>query len=463
MNTPRRISIALIVAVSLGIVTAVVLTFFTIYKYRADRDRQMAELHAEHEILANQCAAALTLPVWNFDRASIEKIIDSGMQDRDTAAIVLTFADTKRSVMGRARDVNWKSIPVAAEPSPEGLIVATRSIVVSDETIGSLKIFTTPKFTKETLVASSRLWIYDTVIINLVLILSLFLLLWRLVLLPVRILETHAAAVTAGESADAAPDGVHFRGELETLRESLDKMIHLLNARHVSLREMAARIMQIQDEERRKISRDLHDSTGQVFAALQINLGILSRAAQSGPNSDTKRNELIEECIDLASKCSNEIRTASYLLHPPLLDEVGLSSALKWYADGFAKRSNIAVTLNLPDSAERLNPDVELSLFRVVQESLTNIHRHSGSATASITLRTEPNQISLEIADQGRGIAAEEVRHFHEGSSTLGVGLAGMRQRIQQLGGDVRIESSPNGSTIRVRLPRGTASKPTRR
>lgn len=215
-------------------------------------------------------------------------------------------------------------------------------------------------------------------------------------------------------------------------------------------RAVASQLMRLQDEERRRIGRDLHDSTGQTLAALEINLGMLLRQWTS---PEPRLKKLLEECVQLAGQCTGEIRTTSYLLHPPLLDEIGLSSALRWYADGFTKRSGIAVALTLPETPQRFAPEMELSLFRVVQEALVNIHRHSGSTTASIRLDHTNGKVTLEVADQGKGIDPETLRLFHEGHSNLGVGISGMRERIRQLGGELLVESNHTGATVRALLP----------
>jgi len=205
------------------------------------------------------------------------------------------------------------------------------------------------------------------------------------------------------------------------------------------LHVLSAELMRLQDEERRKIGRDLHDSTGQTLAALELGLSQLQQYTQ-GPADG--RRELLEQCARLATQCSAEIRTASYLLHPPLLDELGLLSALRWLADGFHQRSGIEMRLDLPASMHRLPPDDELCLFRIAQEALTNVHRHAASPWAAIRLKLQSNSVMLEIEDAGRGIDAK--------SPALGVGLAGMRERIRQLGGIFSVESTSTGGT-RVR------------
>ncbi|HEY2534905.1 MAG TPA: histidine kinase [Xanthobacteraceae bacterium] len=205
------------------------------------------------------------------------------------------------------------------------------------------------------------------------------------------------------------------------------------------LRVLSAELMRLQDEERRRIGRDLHDSTGQTLAALELGLSQLMQNTQRDAGA---RRELLEHCARLATQCSAEIRTASYLLHPPLLDELGLLSALRWLADGFHQRSAIEIRLDLPASMHRLPPDDELCLFRIAQEALTNIHRHAASPWAAIRLKVQSNSIMLEIEDAGRGMDTE--------TPTLGVGLAGMRERIRQIGGIFSIEATSAGGT-RVR------------
>jgi len=214
------------------------------------------------------------------------------------------------------------------------------------------------------------------------------------------------------------------------------------------LRALSAELMRLQDEERRRIGRDLHDSTGQTLAALELGLSQLMH----DPGSITgARRELLEHCARLATQCSTEIRTASYLLHPPLLDELGLLSALRWLADGFRQRSAIEVRLDLPETMERLPPDDELSLFRIAQEALTNVFRHAASPWAAIRLKVQSNSIMLEIEDAGRGMPRAHARTDSNGPP-LGVGLAGMRERIRQIGGTFSVESTGAGTRVRTTI-----------
>lgn len=213
--------------------------------------------------------------------------------------------------------------------------------------------------------------------------------------------------------------------------------------------EFSGRLLQLQDEERRRFARELHDSTGQLLAAVSMNIcAIAEEKARLSPELGRR----VDENYSLIQQAMSEIRTISHLLHPPLLDEVGLRSALRDYVDGFAQRSNIRVSLQLPDDLERLPRDAELSLFRIVQECLTNIHRHSGSATAGISLSREPGEIKLQVTDHGRGISRQVRDNIVMGKSS-GVGFHGMRERVRQLGGTLDIQSNSNETFVLVVLP----------
>jgi len=215
-----------------------------------------------------------------------------------------------------------------------------------------------------------------------------------------------------------------------------------------SLRELSARLLQLQDDERRHIARELHDSVGQMLAALTMNLS----AVRLDVDRLTKTAHALEDSESLVQEMSAEVRTISHLLHPPLLDEAGLLSALRWYVEGFAARSNIQVDLDLPDSYKRLPRESETAIFRVVQECLTNIHRHSGSSVATIRLRQRDHLVMVEIEDKGKGIPPEK-REQLAAAGPAGVGIRGMRERLRQLGGRLEINSNESGTVVTVRLP----------
>lgn len=215
-----------------------------------------------------------------------------------------------------------------------------------------------------------------------------------------------------------------------------------------NLRDLSARLLQLQDDERRRIARELHDSVGQLLAGLTMNLS----AVRTDIDRLSKTATALTDSEVLVQEMSKEIRTISYLLHPPLLDEAGLSSALRWYIDGFAQRSKIKVDLDLPADFGRLSPELETSIFRIVQECLTNIHRHSGSRTAKIRLLHLDGEAHVEVEDKGKGIPIEKREEMASGG-TPGVGIRGMRERIRQLGGAFEIRSNGSGTVILARLP----------
>jgi hypothetical protein len=219
--------------------------------------------------------------------------------------------------------------------------------------------------------------------------------------------------------------------------------------RTAELQILTQRLLKVQDEERRKLSRELHDSTGQTLAALKISISFLEENCSQDPATVA----LISAVEELANQAIEEIRTMSYLLHPPLLDEVGLSCAAEWYVEGFAKRSGVNVTLDIATPPKRLPIRIEFALFRVLQESLTNVHRHSGASAVSVRLEYRLDEISLEIRDNGCGIAAEPLARLRNPSSETGVGLAGMRERMHELNGKLEIESDGQGTIMRALVP----------
>jgi PAS domain S-box-containing protein len=214
-----------------------------------------------------------------------------------------------------------------------------------------------------------------------------------------------------------------------------------------SLRAISGRLLQMQDEERRRIARELHDSAGQTLVALDMNLSSIQREANLSPQA----LKTCSESLGLVKELSRELRTISHLLHPPLLDEAGLPSAVRWYVEGFAERSKISVNLDLDDDLGRLSPECETAIFRIVQECLTNIHRHSGSSTASIRIARGPREVRVEVSDQGKGISVE--KQGNAGTVKRGVGIGGMQERVRQLGGRLEIQSGKGGTTVIAILP----------
>jgi len=212
-----------------------------------------------------------------------------------------------------------------------------------------------------------------------------------------------------------------------------------------ALHELSARLMQLQDESRRSIARELHDSTGQNLAALKLNLSRLARV-QLPPGLA----EIVPDSLALAEKVLSEVRTLAYLLHPPLLDELGLACALHAYVQGFSERSGISVHSEIQQNLGRLAPELETTIFRIIQEGLTNVHRHSGAHQCWVSLLKAPAAVTLEVRDDGVGLRPQSLQLLKTGAGLLGVGLSGMQERVRQLGGALEIESDGSGCTIRA-------------
>jgi PAS domain S-box-containing protein len=213
-------------------------------------------------------------------------------------------------------------------------------------------------------------------------------------------------------------------------------------------RRLSGRILSLQDDERRRIARGLHDSLGQYLIGIKINLDLLS-----GMVKEAREHELVSECLKVTQECLSETRTISHLLHPPLLDEAGFASAARWYCEGFAERSGLDVALDISPDLERMDRDLETTLFRILQEALTNVHRHSGGTTVRIVLELDAERVQLEVRDNGKGISEDRLRRMSEDGSLTGVGLAGMRERVRELGGSLVISSASPGTTITVIIP----------
>lgn len=224
-----------------------------------------------------------------------------------------------------------------------------------------------------------------------------------------------------------------------------------------ALRKLSGRLLGIQDQERRRIARELHDSLGQYLAALKIALELLGSST-----SAEKSKMLLAECTDVVEKSIVETRTLSHLLHPPLLDEAGFASAASWFVTGFSQRSGIPVELELPEDLPRLSEAVEIALFRVLQESLTNVHRHSQAPSAEIKVEVDAEEITMEVSDHGRGMPEHVLQQLRGDGTKLGVGLAGMRERIHELGGTFDVSSGTNGTTVRAAVPLSIREESTR-
>jgi PAS domain S-box-containing protein len=239
--------------------------------------------------------------------------------------------------------------------------------------------------------------------------------------------------------------------ERKVLMDRIQQHAEDLEKAQQSLRRLSGQLLQVQDDERRRLARELHDGAGQILAALNMNLESLQEAIKD--QIPPSLNHRLGESIRLANQVIKETRTLSYLLHPPLLDEAGLRDALHWFVGGFIERSGIQTELEISPNFARLPRELEIAIFRIIQESLTNIHRHSGSAKASIRLALDGNQIFLTISDQGKGMPSEATLEEPKKNRKLGVGIAGMRERVLQLGGEFEVAAGNPGTIIKAVFP----------
>jgi signal transduction histidine kinase len=231
----------------------------------------------------------------------------------------------------------------------------------------------------------------------------------------------------------------------ETLRRTKADLESQVEQRTAALRQLSSRLLSLQDSERRRIARELHDSLGQYLVGLKLNAHLLRKSPE--------REELWSEADRLMEQCISEVRTLSYLLHPPTMDAAGFTSAARWYVEGYGQRSGLNVTLDAPPDHGRLPDAIELALFRVLQEALTNVHRHSGASSADVVVSQDAEQVILQVRDNGRGIPEEMLNHFHKTGAGTGVGIAGIRERVRELGGKMTLESNSSGTLVRVAIP----------
>ena len=277
-----------------------------------------------------------------------------------------------------------------------------------------------------------------------------------------RVLETNNDVTRQKQSETAL---LESEARLRSLAEGLDAQVRFrtqeLEERNMEvlqqseqLRDLSNRLLQSQDQERRHIARELHDSAGQIITALLMQLAVLGHKVRQDP----KASKGVEEAEGLLQQLNKEIRTMSYLLHPPLLDETGLTEAIHWYIQGLSERSGMAIELDIAKDVGRLSEETEMALFRIVQECLTNVHRHSGSKNAAIRIARNGGSVSLEVADDGKGVSPDKLAGLRAGRS--GVGITGIRERVRHLQGTVEIDSNESGTRVSVVVPAPLAHDP---
>jgi len=269
---------------------------------------------------------------------------------------------------------------------------------------------------------------------------------------PVTLLSAVRSALLARRRQYEVRDHLRERAKAEeALQRAHDALESLVEQRTAALRRLSVKLLRVQDEERRRIARELHDSLGQDLTAAKICIDMLMQEGQADSPHLNEARHLVDRCIA-------DTRTLSHLLHPPLLDEAGLASAAKWYVEGFGQRSGILTQLDLPEHIHRMPARMETALFRILQEALTNVHRHSGSRAVQVRIAIENCRVILTVRDFGMGVPREILQRFWK-TGSVGVGLAGIRERLKELGGILEIESNLDGTLLRATIPLSSAER----
>jgi signal transduction histidine kinase len=231
----------------------------------------------------------------------------------------------------------------------------------------------------------------------------------------------------------------------DRLRVAQAELEGLVEQRTTALRKLSLQVLKLQDLERRRIARELHDSLGQEFVGLRVNLDLAKRRPYDA--------EHWKQCDQLLERCIDEVRTLSYLLHPPMIEDAGFASAAEWYIEDFSRRSGMNITFSTSGDVSRLPEYLKLVLFRVLQEALLNVHRHARAAAGEVRVQRSANVVVLEVKDNGVGIPADKLARFNRNGTGMGVGLTGMRERVRDLGGRFELNSAPGGTLVRVSVP----------
>jgi signal transduction histidine kinase len=445
---------------------------FIVYDQITYRSALTSHIAIQGQVISASAAAALR----DHDRASAENTLAGLRGSPHIVHAEIYTAD------GQPFAAYWRDTPQAVLPEPvlprgqsTWYWFGTESfhlvqvIVADGQTLGTVYI----QNDLDSMYA--RLKTYALMVAGLLLICLLvtsFLsrMLQRAVLRPILSLAETASRVAEEKNyslrATATPDGDEVAGlagtfnqmlehieerdaALQQARDALERRVverttELANA-EVSLRRLSGELMNLQDEERRRIARELHDSSGQIIAALGLNLATLQTEER---NLSSHAAMALAESLELTRQFSRELRTISHLLHPPLLDESGLDSALRWYVEGFAQRSNISVNLQIAAGLGRLSKELEIAVFRIVQECLTNVHRHSGSDRASIQVSRDDRNVTVQVRDYGHGMSAGNGKDSSSRQMRPGVGMMGMQERVRQLGGRLDVRSDSQGTLV---------------
>jgi signal transduction histidine kinase len=438
----RKSSISVIVTIALVAGTTLLLGIFGVFYYITLSKQVWTNLRQEVSVETDQLAVSLALPVWNIDREQIDKMIENAMKHRAIYGVEVTAAGRTHA---RARNAAWEVEKVEGVGPLQGGVTTEGVISFHGEAIGSIKVFAAPKFIEQELQNALISGIAGVLVLDLLLVLIISLLLWRIVLRPLKEVERYAVSVSSGSRGTVNTGLGLFRGELESLKSSIETMVETMGISMDQLRLLAARIESVREEERKSISHEVHDELGQVLTALKMDFMSLKNSWEPGKKEHSAKLDAITTMIDNGIVIVQDV---SGRLRPGMLDYLGLLAAAEWQTEEFQKRSGISCSLQLPDHDLEIDDARSTVLFRILQEALTNVARHAQAKQATVSLIDSKNEIVMTILDDGIGISDEQVR------SPKSIGLLGIRERLHPFQGSCSIQRSTNGGTeVRVRLP----------
>lgn len=456
----RGRSVAVTVSIALVAVTTIFVAARAVHLSYMARARLLSDLRVLAAADADRTAIALELPIWNIDRAQIDRVIEGTFRAPEILAVVVEAAGRRHAM---ARDASWRPLPFDGAVVEAGTLREDRDVVLGGDRIGSLSVYVTQRFADEELRKTLFTHLAGAVLVAVAMVGSLWMLLRRAVILPLRSLERYAHAVSLGTRPDAAPSGARFQGEMEGLRASMEHMVSLLDTRYAqlaaaesSIHALAGRLQAVREEEKARIARDLHDELGQLLTAVQMELRWVEERLAEHPEA-ALANALTDHVVEttrLVEQTAKAVQRIAADLRPSVLDRLGLGAALRQEARLFHERSGVRCDVVVADGLPALAPDAATSLYRVAQEALTNVARHAHASAVKVSLAWSPDDVSLRVEDDGRGLA-----DVAPGPRALG--LLGMRERAAMLGGDMTFARGASGGTVvemRVPLARVVAS-----
>jgi signal transduction histidine kinase len=455
---PRRgRSVAAVVSIALLAVTPVILTARVAILYLSTRETLWAELRAQVTADADRVATALELPVWNIDRAQIDRVIETTLRAPELLAVVVEAAGRTHAL---TRDAAGGAVAFDGNVSEAGALREDRDVVLGSSRIGHVSVYATSRHAEARLRRALVGHVVGACAIAVVMVGMLWLFLRRVVIVPLRALERYAEAVSAGARPDAVPPGIHLRGEMATLSDAMQHMVGLLDSRYAqleaaegSIHALASRLQEVREEEKTRIARDLHDDLGQLLTAVQMELRWVEERLASPPEPGLAEalTDRVVEAIRLTEQAAKAVQRIAADLRPSALDSLGLGAALRQEGRRFQERTGIPCDVVLADGVPDLAGDAATTLYRVGQEALTNVARHAAASRVTVTLTASARNVSLRVADDGRGLDDIPL-----GPGALG--LLGMKERAAMLGGTVTfVGGAGRGTLVELTVPRARA------